>query len=84
MNTTLHATPRDPQAVAESRQASVRRYRARNRRIDYVPSRDVMPIIEKHLAAGLNNCIAGVIDRLIREGHKAMSGNAISGSGQKG
>ena len=64
--------------------ARVQRYRAKNRRIDYVPSRDVMPIIEKHLAAGLNNCIAGVIDRLIREGHKAMSGNAISGSGQKG
>ena len=64
--------------------ARVQRYRAKNRRIDYVPSRDVMPIIEKHLAAGLNNCIAGVIDRLIREGLKAMSGNGVTGSGQKG
>ena len=64
--------------------ARVQRYRAKNRRIDYVPSRDVMPIIEKHLAAGLNNCMAGVIDRLIREGHKAMSGNGVTGSGQKG
>ena len=64
--------------------ARVARYRAKHRRIEFFPSADVLKIIEKHLAAGLNNCLAGVIDELIREGHKAMSGNAISGSGQKG
>ena len=52
------------------------RYRARHRRIDYVPSPEVLAIIEGWLSAKLNNCRAGVIDDLIRAGHKAISGNA--------
>lgn len=53
----------------------VARYRARHRRIDYVPVPDALVLIEKHLAAGLDKCIAGVIDRLITAGDKAIAGN---------
>ena len=53
----------------------VQRYRATHRRIDYVPSPVVMEMIERHLAAGLDNCAAGVIDRLIEAGDEAISGN---------
>ena len=56
--------------------ARVRRYRARHRRIDYVPSPAVLVIIDAWLKAKLNNCKAGVIDDLVRAGHKAISGNA--------
>jgi len=54
----------------------VRRYRAKHRRIDYAPAEDVTGIIELHLRAGLDNCLAGVIDRLIRAGNKTITGNA--------
>ncbi len=53
----------------------VQRYRATHRRIDYAPSPDVLVVIERHLVAGLDNCTAGVIDRLIVAGDKAISGN---------
>lgn len=53
----------------------VRRYRQQHPRIDYFPSPDVMDIIEHHLAASGERCIAGVLDGLIRMGHKAVSGN---------
>ena len=53
----------------------VRRYRARHRRIDYVPSPDVWTIIDHHLKIGTDPYLAGVIDYLIRTGHRAMSGN---------
>ena len=56
-------------------QARVRRYRATHRRIDYVPSPDVMPIIEHYLRIGTDPCLAGVIDYLIRTGQRAISGN---------
>ncbi len=55
--------------------ARVRRYRAVHRRFDYVPSPDVLPIIEHHLKAGTDCCVAGVIDYLIRSAHKAITGN---------
>jgi len=54
----------------------VQRYRATHRRIDYVPSPLVLATIERHLAAGLDNCLAGVIDHLIAAGDNAITGNA--------
>ncbi len=53
----------------------VQRYRAKHRRIDYVPAPEVLALIERHLADGLDNCIAGVVDRLIEAGDKAIAGN---------
>lgn len=55
--------------------ARVSRYRACHRRIDYVPSPDVWPIIQHHLKTGTDPCLAGVIDHLIRSGHHAITGN---------
>lgn len=54
----------------------VQRYRANHRRIDYAPAPEVLEVIKRHLTAGLDNCAAGVIDRLIAAGHKAITGNA--------
>jgi len=54
----------------------VQRYRATHRRIDYAPSQPALAAIERHLAAGLDNCAAGVIDKLIEAGDKAVTGNA--------
>lgn len=53
----------------------VQRYRAKHRRIDYAPSADALALIERHLTSGLDNCTAGVIDRLIVAGSKAITGN---------
>ena len=53
----------------------VRRYRQRNTRIDYYPSPDVLDIINHHLTNGTEPCIAGILDGLIRAGHRAVSGN---------
>lgn len=53
----------------------VRRYRQKHSRIDYFPSPDVMDIIKHHLATNGEPCIAGILDGLIRMGHKAVSGN---------
>jgi len=53
----------------------VRRYRAIHRRIDYVPSPDVLLIIGHHLKLGTDGCLAGVIDYLIRSGQQAITGN---------
>jgi len=55
--------------------ARVRRYRAVHRRFDYVPSPDLLPIIEHHLKIGTDCCLAGVIDFLIRSGQRAITGN---------
>ena len=60
--------------------ARVRRYRALHRRFDYVPSYDVLQIIEHHLKLGTSDCTAGVIDFLIRSGHRAFE-QAITGNG---
>lgn len=53
----------------------VQKYRATHRRIDYAPAPNALAAIERHLAAGLCNCIAGVIDKLIEAGDKAVTGN---------
>lgn len=55
--------------------ARVRRYRTLHKRIDYVPSPDVLSIIEYHLQTGTDPCLAGVIDFLVRSGHAAITGN---------
>ncbi len=54
----------------------IRRYRNNHRRIDYFPAPDVLTIIAHHQTYG-DPCIAGVIDDLIRAGHKAVSGNGV-------
>lgn len=54
----------------------VRRYRQKHSRIDYFPSPDVMDIIQHHMTTSDEPCIAGVLDGLIRMGHKTVSGNA--------
>ena len=56
--------------------ARVRRYRAAHQRIDYVPSADVLEIIKAYRDKRIDNCLAGVIDYLIRAGHRSMSGHA--------
>ncbi len=53
----------------------LRRYRQRNRRYEFYPSPDVADIIEHHLENGTEKCIAGVLDGLIRAGHRAVTGN---------
>lgn len=58
-----------------SKPARVQRYRQRNRRIDYYPSPDVADIISHHQSNGPEKCVAGVLDSLIRIGHRAVSGN---------
>ncbi len=55
----------------------VRRYRTLHRRIDYVPSYDVLSIIQHHLNIGTDPCLAGVIDYLVRSGHHAITGNGV-------
>lgn len=50
------------------------RYRAKHRRIDYVPDPDVLAIIQKHAKLMPWN-LAGVIDELIVAGDKAVTGN---------
>jgi hypothetical protein len=55
--------------------ARVRRYRGMHRRIDYVPSHDVLAIIQHYVKIGKDPCLAGVIDYLIRSGHQTITGN---------
>jgi len=50
------------------------RFRASHRRVDYVPGDDVLEIIERHRKLMPYN-MAGVIDALIIEGDKAITGN---------
>ena len=56
--------------------ACMQRYRARHKRIDYVPSPEALAIIEAWRARKLDNCTAGIIDRLVHAGHAALSGSA--------
>jgi len=52
------------------------RYREKYRRYDYCASPDVADIIAFHQANGKETCIAGILDGLIRAGHRFCSGNA--------
>lgn len=65
----------DKETAKEEARVRVQKYRATHRRIDYVPSPTVLAMIDRHLAAGLDNCIAGVIDKLIEAGDQAVTGN---------
>lgn len=58
--------------------ARVRRYGTLHRRIDYVPSSDVLRIIQHHLKIGTDPCLAGVIDYLIRSGHQTITRKGVS------
>ena len=58
-----------------SNRTRVHRYRTVHRRFDYIPSPDVLRIIEHHLENGTDGCLAGVIDYLIRSGQQAITGN---------
>lgn len=73
-------SPDDPTGIKPEKKARslarMRRYRARIRRIDYVPRPDVLAIIEHYMTKHPKNRPAGVIDALIRRGHEAVSGNA--------
>lgn len=51
------------------------RYREKYRRLDYYPSPDVADIIAFYQANGKETCIAGILDGLIRAGHRVCSGN---------
>lgn len=53
----------------------LQRYRQKHTRLDYYPSPDVADIIAFHQASGKEPCIAGILDGLIRAGHRAVSGN---------
>lgn len=53
----------------------VRRYRQRHPRIDYYPAPDVLAIIKHHQTVVNEPCIAGIIDGLIRVGHRYVSKN---------
>jgi hypothetical protein len=53
----------------------LQRYRQRNRRYEFYPSPDVIDIIEHHLTTGAEKCLAGILDGLIRAGHRAVTGN---------
>lgn len=56
----------------------VRRYREKHRRIDYVPDEAVLKIINGYVAINPIQPLAAILDHLIREGHKAISGNTQS------
>ena len=51
------------------------RYRENYRRLDYYPSHDVAAIIDFYRASSKEKCIAGILDGLIRAGHRVCSGN---------
>ena len=74
MNTTVNVASKAVQLVAQRRQASVQRYRARNRRIDYVPSAEALAAITAGRDLKLDPTLAGTIDRLVTAGLNALSG----------
>ena len=68
--TTLTTSPSSKPATGTS--ARNRRYREKHRRIDYAPSADVLAIITTWRARKLDNCTAGVLDKLLIAGHQAL------------
>lgn len=58
----------------------VQRYRAKHRRIDYVPGAEVLAIIQKHQKLMPRN-LAGVIDALIFAADEATTGNESCNKG---
>ena len=70
--TTQLTTEPNPDRATGNR-ARVRRYRAKHKRIEYIPSADVLAMIEAWRARGLDNCTSGVIDKLLRAGSKVLT-----------
>lgn len=75
-----HTTPApvestDPKSPADARRARVQRYRAKHKRIDYVPSAKALAIIRALMERSTDKCLAGTIDQLILLGDRAISGN---------
>jgi hypothetical protein len=62
-------------AMNKIKAVRLHRYRQRHRRLDYYPSPDVADIIAHHQSVGREKCLAGILDGLIRAGHKFVSGN---------
>lgn len=58
---------------------AVRRYRSKNRRIDYVAGPAALAALQYWRARGLDNCLSGAIDQLILAGAAAMSGQIAKG-----
>jgi len=58
---------------------AVRRYRSKNRRIDYVVGPAALAALQEWRARGLDNCLSGAIDQLILAGAAAMSGQIAKG-----
>ena len=50
-------------------------YRKSHSHIDYYPSPDVADIIKHHQTNSSEPCIAGILDGLIRAGHRSVSGS---------
>lgn len=71
--TTMTATTEPTSDPVTGNRARVRRYRDKHRRIEYIPSPDVLAMIEAWRARELDNCTSGVIDRLLRAGSKALT-----------
>jgi hypothetical protein len=63
--------------MTQSKRPRLYSYRQKHRRYDYYASPDVADIIAHYRATGTETCIAGIIDSLIREGHKFVSGNGV-------
>ena len=69
-------TDNPPSHLGKTGPMRVQRYRKRNRRLDYYPSPDVADIVNHYRATGSDQCLAGIIDELIRAGHRAITSNA--------
>lgn len=61
--------------MKKSKAIRLQRYRQKHIRFDYYPSPDVVDIISFHQANGKEPCVAGILDGLIRAGHRSVSGN---------
>jgi hypothetical protein len=57
----------------------VQRFRERRPRIDFYPSPDVLAILLHHRKSGPDPTFAGILDGLVRLGHRALG---ISGNGK--
>ncbi len=77
----MSATTQTNTEPTTGNRARVRRYRAAHTRIDYVPSPSALAVIEAWQSRKLDNCKAGIIDRLLLAGHKAMTREEVSGHG---
>jgi len=59
----------------QAKMTRLERYRLAHPRIDFYPSPDVADIIKYHQDNSSEKCVAGILDGLIRAGHRTVSGN---------